>query len=137
QVEIEMAVALAHQEEEARRIGTDFVNHLFQRDELARALAHADRLATTSEADQLHQQHAESTGIATQPCERRRYAHDVTVMLRAPEIDELVEPAAQLLAMIANVAGEIRQLAIAALDDAIFLVTKLLRAKPSCAVALV
>ena len=60
EVEVEVAVRLAHQEEEPRRIGPDLVDHFAHGHELARALAHAHRFAAAGEANHLHQNDPQS-----------------------------------------------------------------------------
>jgi hypothetical protein len=62
EIELELAVGLAQQEEEAGRVGADLVEHLAQGDELAGALAHPHGLAAAGEVDELDQQHARLSG---------------------------------------------------------------------------
>ena len=66
EIELELAVAFAHEKEEARRVGADFVHHFAQGDELARALAHAHRLAAARQAHELDDQHAQLAWIAAE-----------------------------------------------------------------------
>src|SRR3546814_16210088 len=55
EVEIELRVVLTCQHDEADHILADFINHIAQRDEGARPLRHAHRLAAIEQIDHLHQ----------------------------------------------------------------------------------
>src|SRR6185369_14179084 len=62
--------------------------------------------------------------------DRRRHSFDVAVVVGAPDVDQLIVTALELLAMIADVRGEVRQLAVAALNDPILFVAERGRAEP-------
>jgi hypothetical protein len=76
----------------------DFIDHIAQRDEIARPLGHPDRLAVAVELDQLAQQHGElgipgghGPGNGFEPL-------DVTAMIGAEHIDHFIEAALELVA---------------------------------------
>src|SRR5690242_19949761 len=64
EVELELAVRLAEQEEEARGVRPDLVEDVAERNELAGALPHPDRLAAAREIHELDEQDAKAGGIA-------------------------------------------------------------------------
>jgi hypothetical protein len=64
-----------------------------------------------------------------------RDARDVAVMVGTPDVDQLVVAALQLLAMVADVGGEVGQLAVAALHDAVLVVAERRGAEPGGPVA--
>ena len=59
EIEIERRIVLAEQHHEAHRVAADLLDHLAQRDELARPLRHAHRLAGAEELHQLAEQDVE------------------------------------------------------------------------------
>ena len=124
QIEIEMAVRLAHEKKESRRIPPDFFDHFFQRDELAGALAHAHRLAAAGKLNHLHQHDVKRVRIEAQPLHGRFQTRHVAVMISAPDIDQLGEFPLILVTMISNIGREISQLAVAFNDCAIFVVAE-------------
>ena len=59
EIEIELAVERAHEEEIARCVGADLLHEFVERDALSRALAHLHELAVAVERDHLQQQDRE------------------------------------------------------------------------------
>ncbi len=134
QIEVEMAIRLAHEEEKPRRVASDFLEHVFESNEFAGAFAHAHRFAAAGELDHLDQHHLQSVGIVTQALHRRLQARHIAMMIGAPDIDQFGKLTLKFVAMIGDVGGEISQLAVALDHRAIFIVAELRRAKPLGAV---
>ena len=127
QIEIEMAVGFAHQEKKSRRVAPDFLQDLFQSNEFAGALAHAYRFAAAGELHHLHQHDVEDSGIVTKPLHRRFQARHIAMVISAPDIDQLFKIALELVAMVCDIGGEIRKLAVAFDQRAVFVVAELRR----------
>src|SRR5439155_501441 len=83
EIEIEGAVGLSQQEEEAGRVDTNLVHDLAQRDELTGALPHADRLPGADQIHELDEQDAQQRGVEAEPGDHRAHARGVAVMIRA------------------------------------------------------
>ena len=58
-------------------------------------------------------------------------------MIGAPDVDDAVEPALELGAVVADVAGKVGKLSVALDERAIFVVTEVGRTKPSRAIQLI
>src|SRR5690606_37182542 len=59
---------------------------------------------------------------------------DIAMMVGAPDIDDMIEPATELFEMVGDVAGEIGVLPVFALHDTVFLITENARPEPPCTV---
>ena len=96
-------------EEVAAGIHGNLVEQVGKRDRLAGTLGHAHDLTVAHELYQLHQHDVQTVG-AVQPkrIHRTLQAGNVTVVIGAPDVDDLVKAAhGELIIMIGNVAGEI------------------------------
>ena len=71
QIKIEMAILFSHKEEKPRRVFAYFFEHFFEGDKLARAFAHAHRLAAAGELHHLHQHNLQDIRIIAQPLHGR------------------------------------------------------------------
>src|SRR5690606_39521239 len=95
EVEEHLGVAAAHEEEVAGDVDAGLLEELAQGDELAGALAEPDLLAAAHDADdlddldleELRQPEAGQGGL---------HARGVAVVVRAPDVDDAVEAAAQI-----------------------------------------
>ena len=67
----------------------------------------------------------------------RFHSGNVAVVVRPPDIDEMVETAAELFRDVADVCREIGWLAVRAVDHAVLVVAKVRRAEPCRSVPLV
>ena len=82
----------------------------------------------------MHQYDPQEIRLITEALQRGLQARHVAVMIRAPDIDQLVEFALKLVPMIRDITGEISQLAVAFDDRAILVVAELRGAVPFGAV---
>ena len=69
--------------------------------------------------------------VMTERLQRATNAGDVAVVVGAPDVDDLVEAALQLVEVVGNVGCEIGVLTVVALDDAILLIAESGRAEPA------
>ena len=137
EVEVELAVQRAHEEEVACRIRADLLDELFERHALARALRHLHEFAAAIQADHLQEEHFQLSGRIAERRERRLDAADVAVMICPPDVDEMREAALQLVPMVGDVRCKVRRHAVVTYDDAILVVTVIRRAQPQGAVLVV
>ena len=114
----------ARAEEPARGIDADLVEHLVEGDELARSLAHRDLDAVAHEPDPGDEQHAHGLAVVAHRLGRVPDAGDRAVVVDAPDVDELVEAAAELLGDVADVGGEVRRQAVGPIDDPVLVVAE-------------
>ena len=96
EVEVERRVVLAVEHHEADRVAADLLDHLAQRDELARPLRHAHRLAVAVELDQLAEQDRQLGRAARDGLGQRLQALDVAAVVGAEHEDQLLEAARHL-----------------------------------------
>ena len=107
QIELQLGVVLAEQHHEADGVDADLVHDIAQRDELAGALRHLDRLARSHQFDQLAQLDVERGRAAGDGRHRRLHPLDVAAMVGAPDVDHPGEAARELGGVVGDVAGEI------------------------------
>ena len=112
QVEIERRVVAALEHEEPRRVDADVVDQVVERDDLPLPLRHLDALAALDEVHKLHDQELERVGLASECAPRGLHPRHVSVVVRAPEVDEPIEPAPLLVEVVRDVGGEVRVLAV-------------------------
>ncbi len=96
-----------------------------------------DLLAVAHEAHPGHHEHLDGVLVEAHGLGRVADACHGPVVVGAPDVDELVEAAAELLADVADVRGEVGRLAARAEDDAVLVVAERGRAEPGGAVLLV
>ena len=119
----------------ARSIDADLVQQLVKRHELARALGHRYLFAVAHEAHPGDEQNVDRVAVEAQRLRGVLEPRDGAVVVGAPDVDQLVEAAAELLHDVADVAREIRRLAVRADNDAVLVVAELGRlnhSAPSC-----
>ena len=85
----------------------DFVHHLAQRDEIARAFRHLHRLAVAQQPHELHDLDVERGLAAADRLHRRLHALDVAAMIGAEHVDHVAEAAIELVLVIGDIGGEI------------------------------
>ncbi len=126
----------AAQEPVARGVGADLVEQLLEGDHLARALAHPHGLAVAEQVDELADDHVE---LPLVPERRARGLHagDVAVVVGAPDVDDAVEAAVELVLVVGDVGGEVRVVAVGLDEHAVLVVTEVGRAEPHRALVLV
>ena len=101
------------------------------------ALGHRDFLAVAHEAHPGDQQHADGVAVEAQRLGGVLQPRHGAVVVGAPDVDQLVEAAAELLDQVADVGGEVGRLAVGPDHDAVLVVAELGRAEPQRAVLLV
>ena len=108
EVEFHLRVGLGVEEVTAGVDG-NFIEQVRKGDGLARALGHTHDLAVAHELDELHQHDIEAVGaVKTQRVHRALHTGHMAVMVRAPDVDDLVEMThGELVAVVGNVAGEV------------------------------
>ena len=137
QVDVHRGVVRALQQEEARGVDADVVEHVVERDELALALGHLRLLTALDQVDQLHDHELEPVALAAERLPGGQHARDVAVVVGAPRVDEAVEFAAALVEVVGDVRREVGDLAVRAAQDAVLVVAEGRRAQPDRPLALV
>ena len=129
-----MGVGLARQEHEARGVRPDLVHHVLEGLELARAGGHGDLLAVAEQVDQVDQDHGQAALFAERLA-RGHHARHVAVMVRAPDVDDQVEAALELVVVVGDVRREIGGVAVALAQHAVLVVAQLGGPEPERAVS--
>ena len=129
QVEIQVGVGRAHEEEEPGAVGPDVLDQVAQRHEPPAPLAHLDLLALPvrarlPEVHLLDDQHLEEPALEPQRRERRLHRGDVGVMVGAPEVDRDPVAAGPLVAVVGEVGKQVGGRAVAAHDDPVLVVAE-------------
>ena len=136
-VEVDPRRRPARGEEPARRVDADLVEELVEGDERAGPLAHRDLDAVDDEADPGDQQHPDRFLVVAHRLGGVADPGDGAVVVGAPDVDQLLEAAAELLGDVADVRGEVGRLAVRAQDHPVLVVAERRRAEPGRAVLLV
>ena len=124
-VEIERLVVAPGQHDKAEDVLADLVDDLAQGDEGAGALRHAHRLALVEQIDELAQFDVERRGAVGHRLDRGLHALDIAAVVGAPDIDQLGKAAAELVAMIGDVGGEIGPRAVGFFERPVDVVAEL------------
>ena len=136
-VEVHRVIGREHQQVEPRGVGAHLVDQLVERDEVAGALAHRHGLAVAQERHPLVDHHLGAFGVVAQRLGGAPHAHDVAVVIGAPDVHEAVEPSLELVDHVRAVGGEVRGLPVRADHHAILVVAELGRAEPGGALGVV
>ena len=111
-------------------VDADRIHQVVERDDGARALRHADRLAVLDQVHQLADQDLEvHVRDVAERLHHRHHAADVAVVVGAEHDDVLLEAALALVEVVAEVARDVGGLAVGADDDAVAVVAE----RRSCA----
>ena len=137
EIEIQLAVEGAHQEEIPRCIDADLLHQFPQRHRLPRALAQLYDLTVTIETHHLQEKHRKLLGIVPECRHRRLDTGDIAVMIRPPDVDEPAEAARVLVVMIGDIRGKIRRYTVVAEDHTILVIPVVRRAQPDRTVLLI
>ena len=129
-----MLVGLPERIEEAAGVVADLAAQLAQRDELAGARGHRGLLAVAVKHGELDQRHLQLVGVEVECLDGTADARNVAVVVGAPDVDDLVEAALELVQVVGDVGCKIGVEAIFALDDTVLLVAEGGRAEPLGAV---
>ena len=101
-----------------------------QSNALAGALGHLYELSAAIQTHHLQQQDFQLIGIEAERRHRCFHSSDITVMIRAPNVDERPEPALEFILMIGDIGGKIRRLTVFSNDYAILVVAVRRRFEP-------
>jgi hypothetical protein len=136
-VEVDVKVRAARPERPAGGVDADLGQELIEGDERPGSLAHRDLDAIPDEADPAGQRHPDPVAVVAHRLGCVPDPSDGPVMVRAPDVDELVEAAAELLEDIADVSREVGRLAVRAEDDAVLVIAEGSRPEPQRAILLI
>ena len=136
-VEVDVHVGAAAGEEPAGGVGADLGQELVEGDERAGALRHRDLDAVPDEADPAGEDHLDRGHVVAHRLGGVPDPGHRPVVVRAPDVDEVVEAAAELLGHVADVRGEVGRLAVGADDHAVLVVPERRGPEPEGAVLLV
>ncbi len=134
EVEIDRAVGRAGDHEVAYGVRADLINQLVKGNELAAAGAHLHLLAATHQVDDLVQQGIDEIGVVTQGAHAHEHLRRGGVVVGAKDIDDQIEAAPGLVAMVGNVGQAVGGFAAGLDHDAVFLVAEFGGAEPLRAV---
>jgi len=129
QVEVEHGVVLAVEHHEADGIAPDLIHDLTKRHEVTCPLGHFDRLAGAQELHELDELDVEFGALSAQCRHRRLHAFDVAAVVGAPDIDQRLEAAVELRAVVGDVRGEVGIGAVGFLERTVHIVAECGRAE--------
>ncbi len=137
EVEGERAVDGVADERVPRGVDADLVDEVLERDHVAGPLGQPDLLAALDHLDELTDEHLD-VDVRVVAGARRDGAQpvDVAVVVGTEEVDADVVAAVALVDVVRRVAGEVRELAVAADEDPVLVVVEVRRAQPHRAVGL-
>lgn len=81
---------------------------------LTGTLAHAHGLAVTHQTDELHEDDVELIGALTDGVHRALHAGDMAMVIAAPDVDEQVEAAVELILVVGDVRRKVGRVAVGA-----------------------
>ena len=112
EVKVHLCIGFAGVEQEARAVNGYLLEQVAELDRLACTLTHFDWLAVAQEIDELHQHHGELVAVAADCVHRALHAHDVTVVVGAPDVNERREAALKFIFVISDIGGKIGRVAV-------------------------
>ena len=120
-VEVDGRVVAPRQQREPCGVGADLVDQLVERDRLARALAHPDRLAASQQRHQLVQHDLEAR-LDAQRLRHALHPRHPAVVVRAKHVEQSFEPALRLVEEVCAVNADVRRDAVRPHQHAVLLV---------------
>src|SRR5205085_5436698 len=136
-VEIDAGGGRPRAEKPAGGVRTDLCEQLVKRYELAGSLAHANVDAVPYESHPGHEQPMDGIGVEAQCLRGGPIARHGSVVVLAPQVDELIEAAGELLGQVPDVRSEVGWLAVGPIDDSVLVVPESRRPEPRRPVLLV
>ena len=136
-IEVHLAVQCAAAEEIPRRIASHFVHQFTERDRLPCALGHFHRLPVTKKCHHLEKHDFKIFRIVAEELHGRMDTDDVSVVICAPYVNQLIVAPFFLIRHIGDIGTEIGRFAAGADDDPVLVITVLRRGKPPGAVFLI
>ena len=137
QVKVHVLIRLSQRIEKTRGVSADFLAQLAQGDKLSAACGHRHFGTTPVQHGKLDQQYAEIIRIQPQRRHRCLDPLDVAVVVGTPDIDDVREPALDLVSVVGDVGRKIGVVAVSAKHYAVFFISKLGTAKPPGAFAFI
>jgi hypothetical protein len=125
-----MRVGVAHQKKELGRIGPDFIDDFPHRDELAGPLRHFHFFPAAQQIHHLDQHDLEAIFRIPIGLHHRLHARNVAMVIRAPDVDEEIISAPQLILVVGDIGSQIGVLAVLFPHDTILLVTECRGSEP-------
>ena len=136
-VELHGHVVAEHQQMEPGRIGPDLVDQLVEAHERPRAFAHRHGHPVAQERDPLVDHDLHALGVVAERLRRAAQAHHVAVMVGAPDVDQMVEAALELVDHVRGIGAEVRVPAVRAHERPVLVVAERGRAEPDRPLGLV
>ena len=137
-VEVEglRGVDALQQEREPGDVGIDLVEDVGERDDVPGPLRDPDELAAAHQLHQLAEQHLGLTRRVAERLHARLERLHLPVVVGAPDVDEVLPPAVELVAVVREVVAEIGGGAVGLHEHAVALVAEVGGAQPGGAVVL-
>ncbi len=125
EIEVQRRVVLPRQHDKAGHVGARLFHHVAQGDKGPCPLRHLEGLAVLEELDQLDELDLQGHPAFGQRRDSRLHALDIAAMIRAPDVDQEVETAFDLVVVIGDVGGEIGPGPVRLLHRAVLIVAEL------------
>ena len=135
-IEVDGLVGRTREHQIARRVDTDLVDELLERDHLAGALGHADRHAVPEQVDHLADDDFGLARMAEHVSDRLN-ALDVAMVIGAEDVDAAVEATVELVFVVGDIGREVSVGTVCLYEHAILVVAEIGRPEPDRAVLLV
>ena len=138
QVEVDglAGVERLEQEGEPGHVGADLVDEVVEQHEVAGPLRQPHLLAAPHERHELAEDDLELVGLVAERLHAGLQARDVAVVVGAPDVDEQLEAAGELVAVVGDVGEQVGGLAVGLHEDPVLVVAEVGGAQPDGAVLL-
>jgi hypothetical protein len=136
-VEVDVDVRATTREEPSRGVGTDLREELVEGDVGTRPLGHRDLDAIAHKPDPAREDHLDGRLVEAHSLGGIADPGDRSVVIGAPDVDQVVEAPAELLGHVADIGGKVGRLAVRADHHPILVIAEGRRAEPERAVQVV
>jgi len=135
-IEVDRLIGGTREHQEARSIHANFIDKLGESDHLARTLGHTHSFAIAEQVDQLSQHNLKRTRIT--PCGKHCLAAaDITVVIGAPQVDQVIEPTLHLVVVVGHIRHEVRVFAVFLEQNTVLVIAEISGTEPSGAILVV
>src|SRR3989338_2140858 len=107
-IKFECGITLFRGEHKAQCFRTDLFDDIAHEDDSSGTFGHLERFTLFEQTYHLREEYFELRGIVTQKGNRRFDTGDVTVMIRSPDVDVILESALEFLVMVDDITRKIR-----------------------------